>query len=220
MAIASTHSTTTADAGSIATLALADGIAGHALLRRLAIPGAAGRDLADAVHALCSVHGRLNDLFEEAARRSVGELDARWIATAADAFQLERGYLAHLTAAVGPLPSTPGQAESDAAFAALRHTFDMLARSDRTGCSTGAALALVIDWHAFRTILDAAALRAGTAVAVPRLPDLSETETIAAGHTASAAVRRAMAFGAQQTFAQHRGLCDLIEARAIARDRL
>ncbi len=220
MAIASTHSTTAADAGSFAALAIEDGIAGHALLRRLALPGAAGRDLADAVHALCSVHGRLNDVFEEAARRSVGELDARWIAAAADAFQLERSYLAHLTAAVGPLPSTPGQAESDAAFAALRHTFDMLARSDRAGCSTGAALALVIDWHAFRTILDTAALRAGPAIAASRLPDLAETETIAAGHAASAAVRRAMAFGAQQTFAQHRGLCDVIEARAIARDRL
>lgn len=220
MAIASTHFTPATDGGSIAALALADGISGHALLHRLAMPGAAGRDLADAVHALCAVHGRLNDLFDEAARRSVGELDERWIATAAAAFQLERGYLAHLTAAVGPLPSTPGQAESDAAFAALRHTFDMLARSDRAGCSTGAALALVIDWHAFRTILDAAARRAGSAIALSQLPDLAETETIATGDTASAAVRRAMAFGAQQTFAQHRGLCDLIEARAIARDRL
>lgn len=220
MAIASTHSTTAADAGCIAALAIEDGIAGHTLFRRLSAPGAAGRDLADAVHALCSVHGRLNDLFDEAARRSVAELDNRWIAAAAEGFQLERGYLAHLTAAVGPLPSTPGQAESDSAFAAMRHTFDMLARSDRAGCSTGAALALVIDWHAFRAILDAAARRAGSTIAATQLPDIAETETIAEGHGASAAVRRAMAFGAQQTFAQHRGLCDLIEARAIARDRL
>lgn len=220
MTIASIQFPTAADTGSIAALAIDDGIAGHALIRRLAMPGVAGRDLADAVHAICSVHGRPNDLFEEAARRSVGELDARWIEAAADAFQLERSYLAHLMAAVGPLPSTPGQAESDAAFAGLRHTFDMLARSDRAGCATGAALALVIDWHAFRTILDAAALRAGSTIAATQLPDLAETGTIAAGHAASAAVRRAMAFGAQQTFAQHRGLCDVIEARAVARDRL
>lgn len=208
------------DAGAIAALAIEDGIAEHALLRRLATPGVAGRDLADAVHALCSVHGRLNDLFDEAARRSVAALDNRWIAVATEAFQDERAYLAQLTAAVGPLPSTPGQAGSDAAFAALRHTFDMLARSDRAGCSTGAALALVIDWHAFRTILDAAADKAGLPAPASLLPTLAETETIATARGASPAVRRAMAFGAQQTFAQHRGLCDLIEARAIARDRL
>ncbi|TPG49008.1 hypothetical protein EAH76_19460 [Sphingomonas glacialis] len=220
MASASTQSTKAEDAGLIAALVIEDGIAGHSLLRRLATPGAAGRDLADAVHALCSVHGRLTDVFEEAAQRSVAALDNRWIAVANAAFQDERAYLAHLTAAVGPLPSTPGQAESDAAFAALRHTFDMLARSDRAGCSTGAALALVIDWHAFRTILDAAAHRAGSPVTPSQLPALAETESIAVAHGANAAVRRAMAFGAQQTFAQHRGLCDLIEARANARDRL
>jgi len=34
-----------------------------------------------------------------------------------------------------------------------------------------------------------------------------------------AAALRAIRFGAQQAFAQHRGLLDLIEARAAARDR-
>lgn len=220
MAIASSTLTMATNAGGIAALALEDGIAGHAVFARLTAPGAAGRDLADAVHALCSVHGRLSDLFVEAERRGVAALDNRWIALSNAAFQVERAYLARLTAAVGPLPSTPGQPESDAAFAAQRHTFDMLARSDRAGCATGAALALVIDWHAFRTILDTAAERAGTPVTASELPGLAEAETIAAADGASAAVRRAMAFGAQQTFAQHRGLCDLIEARAIARDQL
>ncbi|WP_010185783.1 DUF6975 family protein [Sphingomonas sp. PAMC 26605] len=220
MASASTQTTKAENAGSIAGLAVADGVAGHSLFHRLTAPGVAGRDLADTVHALCSVHGRLNALFDEAAQRSVDALDQRWMTAAGDAFQIERAYLAHLTAAVGPLPSTPGQAESDAAFAAQRHTFDMLARSDRAGCSTGAALALVIDWHAFRTILDAAAHRAGTTVTPTQLPTLAEAAAIAAAPGASPGVHRAMAFGAQQTFAQHRGLCDLIESRAIARDRL
>lgn len=220
MAIASKQARGATDAGIIAALALEDGCAGHALFARLTAPAAAGRDLADAVHALCSVHGRLCELFAEAERRSVAELDNRWIATATEAFGIERAYLAHLTAAVGPLPSTPGQAESDAAFAAQRHTFDMLARSDRAGCATGAALALVIDWYAFRQILDTAAHRAGVAIVSCQLPDRTEIATIAAADGAAPPVLRAMAFGAQQTFAQHRGLCDLIEARAVARDRL
>lgn len=220
MAIASIQLKPALEAGSIATLAANDGCAHHPLVRRLTLPAVAGRDLADAVHALCAVHGRLTDLFEEAARRPVADLDTTWLSDATEAFGIERAYLARLTAAVGPLPSTPGQAESDAAFAAQRHTFDMLARSDRAGCSIGAALALVIDWHAFRRILDAAASRAGVDIVASQLPDEIAIAQIATAPGATAPVRRAMAFGAQQTFAQHRGLCDLIEARASARDAL
>lgn len=220
MAIASRHTGTTAENGAIAALALADGCAGHPLLARLTAPGAPGRDLADAVHALCAVHGRLGDIFAESARRSLVGLDARWVATVIDAFGPERAYLAHLTAAVGPLPSTPGQAESDSAFAAQRHAFDTLAQSDRAGCSTGAALALAIDWHAFRTILDTAAVRAGVTILPSRLPPPAEIVAIAHAENATVPVRRAMAFGAQQAFAQHRCLCNLIDARATARDRL
>ncbi|WP_353204927.1 hypothetical protein [Sphingomonas sp.] len=220
MAIASTQLKPALEAGNIAALAASDGCAQHALVRRLTLPDVAGRDLADAVHAVCAVHGRLTDLFEEAARRGVADLDTDWLTDATEAFGVERAYLARLTAAVGPLPSTPGQAESDTAFAAQRHTFDMLARSDRAGCSIGAAIALVIDWHAFRRILDAAAHRAGVTVVASQLPDEIAIAHIATAADAAAPVRRAMAFGAQQIFAQHRGLCDLIEARAIARDSL
>lgn len=219
MAIASTQVSTAGGAGPIAMLAQADGCAGHPAILRLTAPKAAGRDLADAVHALCSVHGRMTELFEEAARRTMTPRDQGWLAAATHAFEVERAYLARLTAAVGPLPSTPGQAESDAAFAAQRHTFDMLARSDRTGCATGAALALVIDWHAFRGILDAAAQRAGSVVVASHLPHAGDILALADAEDTPPAVRRAMAFGAQQTFAQHRGLCDLIDARAAARDR-
>lgn len=220
MAIATTQLKPAVEAGSIAALAASDGCAQHALVRRLTRPGVAGRDLADAVHAICSVHGRLTDLFDHAALRPVPDFDAAWLTDATRAFETERAYLARLTAAVGPLPSTPGQAESDAAFAAQRHTFDMLARSDRAGCSVGAALALVIDWHAFRRILDAAAQRSGVDVVQSQLPDEIAVAQIATAPGVAAPVRRAMAFGAQQTFAQHRGLCDLIEARASARDAL
>lgn len=219
MAIASIQLKVGGEAGSIATLAVSDGCAQHPFVRQLTTPGAAARDIADAVHVLCAVHGRLSDLFEEASRRPVPDLDNHWLAQATEAFGVERAYIARLTAAVGPLPSTPGQAESDAAFAAQRHTFDMLARSDRIGCAVGAAMALVIDWHSFRQILDIAAVRTSVVVVPSTLPEADAIATLATGNL-PAPVRRAMAFGAQQTFAQHRGLCDLIEARAIARDKL
>ena len=216
MAVGSTDFVTAPGAaGTLAALALADGCASHDTICRLMTSGATGRDLADFVHALCAVHGRLADVFQEAARRTGPGQTADWIEAGARAFVVERSYLARLTAAVGPLPSTPGQAESDAAFAAQRHAFGMLVRSDRAGCATGAALALMIDWHAFRGVLDVAANRAGIPIVASAMPrDIEQAQIV------TPAVQRALAFGAQQAFAQHRGLCGLIEARATARDTL
>ncbi len=219
MAIVATDMQRAGDgASSIATLAASDGCARHPWVAQLTHPAAPGRDLADAVHALCAVHGRHADLFEKAGYRAVPDLDQRWLEPAAGGFARERAYIAALTAAVGPLPSTAGQAESDAAFAAMRHAFDMLASSERTGCATGAAVALLIDWQAFRAILDAAADRFSVDTPDPALPDEVEIVRIAAAAGATPAILRAMRFGAQQAFAQHRGLLDLLEARAIARN--
>ena len=59
----------------------------------------------------------------------------------------ERATLVKLVAAVGPLPSTPGQAETEAAIAGQRHALDMLARvgprrlPDRRGDGAAARLA-------------------------------------------------------------------------------
>jgi len=205
--------------GTIAALAVTDSCAQHPFVPRLLGPHAAGRDLADAIHALCAVHGRANMIFETAARQRIPDVDHRWLDDAAAAIAAERGYLAALTAAVGPLPSTPGQAESDSAFAALRHAFDTLAGSDRLGCATGAAIALLIDWQTFRRICDTAAERVGLETPPCDLPGEVAIVRIGAAAGASPAVHRAMRFGAQQAFAQHRGLLCLIEARATARDR-
>ena len=141
------------------------------------------------------------------------------MAAANAGFATERFYLATLTAAAGPLPSTPGQAETDAALVAQRHAFAMLSRSDRAGCATGAAIALVIDWYAFRNAIDMAAARFGVTPPAVALPNAIDVATIVATLSDSPALQRAMAFGAQQLFAQHRGLWDLLEARASARDR-
>ncbi|HXH17091.1 MAG TPA: hypothetical protein VNJ10_13270 [Sphingomonas sp.] len=147
--------------------------------------------------------------------------DARdWLASTAPGFVAERTYLAYLTAAVGPLPSTPGQAESEAALIGERHALDMLARSERIGCATGAAAALVYDWTAIRRVLDIAAERFGVTVPASTLPPEPDTAAAIATLGATPRCERAILFGAQQLFAQHRGLWSLLEARASARGDL
>jgi hypothetical protein len=189
-----------------------DGTNAVAFARALAMSGAAPRDLADAMHALCAVHGRHPGVIDHALARTANS--PPWLIEAADSFARERGYLAHLTAAAGPVPSTPGQAETEAAVAGQRHAFDMLARSDREGCALGATAALLLDWRAIRRVIDAAARRFGLSPLAMALPDAS---VLLSGLPGGGAADRAVAFGAQQVLAQHRGLWHLLEARAAAR---
>lgn len=202
-------------AGTLATLVATDGSAAHPYLRRLAAGVVPLRDLGDLAHQLCHLHARHPDLFEQAAAHSRQPAAAAWLAQAVEGFATERAYLVRIVAAIGPMPSTPGQAASEAAITAQRHALDMLARSDRNGCPDGTAIALALDWSAIRDVLDIAADRLG--IDPPRcdLPPVHESATLA--DVLGASVERAMAFGAQQMLAQHRGLLDLIEARASAR---
>ena len=204
--------------GTIASLVSADGTVTHPMPRQLAAPQPAVRDLSDAVHALCTLHGRHPGVIDHAIDRNGQSAAQDWLQEAAAAFTAERAYLARLTAAAGPLPSTPGQAESESAVAAQRHALDMLAQSDRTGCATGAAIALVLDWAEIRTTLDIAARRFGVEPPPNQLPDQFETASLVSALAETPAIERAMAFGAQQILAQHRGLWDLLEARASARN--
>ena len=194
-------------------LLVTDGTAAHAFAIQLAAPRAAARDLGDAVHALCAVHGHHPDLIEIAAGLAPHRDERNWLTAAASGFAAERAALAQLVAAAGPLPSTPGQAETEAALTAERHTMEMLARSERTGVALGAAVALVGDWRTIRAMLARAADRFGVTLPAPALPDADDLLGI------TAAPERAIAFGAQQLLAQHRGLWSLLEARASARGR-
>jgi hypothetical protein len=193
----------------LARLLAADGTAAHPHAARLAAPRAATRDLSDAVHALCAVHGQHPGLFAIAAGGTDG-VARDWLLAAADAFAVERAGLAQLTAAAGPLPSTPGQAETAAALATERHALDMLARSERGGVALGAGVALAADWIAVRGVLERAGERFGVTLPSIALPALAET--------LAGVPERAAAFGAQQLLAQHRGLWSLLDARASARD--
>lgn len=177
----------------------------------------AGRDLSDAVHLLCSLHGHYPGLIELALQRCPTGLPHSWLVRAADAFERERLYLVRLTAAVGPLPSTPGAAETEASLQGARRALETLAQSERQGCALGSATALVGDWWPIRRVLDRAAVRAGVETPAPSLPDEASVVDVIEGLSATTSSGRALAFGSEQLLLQHRAVFDLLEARAEAR---
>jgi hypothetical protein len=185
----------------------------HSLLR----DGDCARNLADLLHVLCILHGRYPGIVDHAASRLVEPAPRAWLAHAAYAFAGERAYLARLTVASGPVPSTPGGAASDAAVFGQRHAIEMLAQSERQGCALGAAMAVVLDWAAIRSALDAAAHRYGIEAPAYAVADSDQIVAVAEGFAPGGAPQRALMFGAEQVLIQHYGLWDLLESRAAAR---
>lgn len=209
-----------AGTGELLLVCVADhGSAGHPYFASEALVAGAdsARNLADAVHFLCALHGRHPGIVDHAAGRTV-DPDARaWLVAAGDAMAGERLYLTRLAVAAGPAPSTPGGSEAEAAVVAQRGALATLAQSDRHGCALGAALAFAADWSPVRGLLDAAARRLGVDAPPRRLGQADELRALADAAGRSAAAERAMLFGAQQLALQHRGLWDLLEARREAR---
>jgi hypothetical protein len=176
-------------------------------------------DLADAVHYLTMLHGRHPGVIDHAATRSTDNAARNWLVQTTAAFADERSYLTQVAVAVGPIPSTAGQADCEAAVSHQRHALDILAQSDRRGTAMGAAAALLLDWAAVRRVLDAAAIRAGVEPQPCTLPDRKATLAMVGAIGGSDAMDRALQFGARQLIAQHRGLWDLLAARADVRAR-
>jgi len=200
-------------------LVASDGTGAHPHVRSGALSSGpeAMRNLADAVHFLCLLHGRYPGVVDSAARKAVDPASRKWMEEAAQAFAQERAFLSKIAAAVGPVPSTQGQAQCEAAVAAQRRALDMLAESDRQGCAMGAAIALTLDWRTIRVLLDISAQRLELTPPRCTLPDLRDTARVAAQIADGPAVERAIVFGAQQLIAQHSGLWDLLAARAASR---
>ena len=96
--------------------------AGHPHVQALLLPHALLHDLTDAVHAVCTVHGNHPSMIDYAMARGIQIDTLPWLIESSTAFAQERAFLANLTSAAGPLPSTPGQAQTDAALTQLRHT--------------------------------------------------------------------------------------------------
>lgn len=176
----------------------------------------AWRNLADVVHTFCTLHGRHPGVIDLAAENP-HPAAAAWLEQARPAFAVERSLLARLVVAAGPAPSTPGQAQTEAALFGQRHALETLARSERNGCALGAAMALALDWRAIRGVLDLAADRFGVSSEVLTLPSIDDTTHTIGAVAETVAVERALFFGAQQLLLQHRGLWTLLEAREAAR---
>lgn len=180
----------------------------------------AARNLSDAVHYVCTLHGRYPGVIDHAAGRCVDAPARAWIAKAAEAFAVERGFLTRVAVAAGPVPGTPASSDSESAVLGQRHAIEMLAQSERNGCALGAALAVIADWGAIRIVLNAAAARFGVEVPACKLPDDEAIRDIADQLAVSPAAERALLFGAEQIAVQHHGLWSLLEARQQARGDL
>lgn len=177
----------------------------------------AARNLSDAVHFLCTLHGRHPGIVDHAANRCVDPAARAWFASATEAFAAERAFLARLAVAAGPVPGTPGSADSEGAVIGQRHAIEMLAQSERSGCALGAALAVAIDWASIRQVLECAAQRFGVEPPPYRLDETSDFRAIASEVAVSTSIERALLFGAEQIVVQHYGLWELLEARQQAR---
>jgi hypothetical protein len=175
------------------------------------------RNLADAVHYLCLLHGRFPGVLDHAATKTSDNAARKWLIDAAEAFATERAFVTKLSVAAGPLPSTSGQQQCEAAVIAQRHALDMLAQSDRKGCALGAAIALALDWRTIRAILDISAEKLDLTPPACTLPDLLSTAAMMQDMADIGAMDRAINFGAQQLLGQHRGLWNLLAAREDAR---
>ncbi len=213
------HESKRSMAETLDALVASDGTGSHSyiLSGRLLNDRQVQRNLADVAHYLCVLHGRHPGVMDHAALKITDTPARQWLTEAADAFVQERSYLAKLAVAAGPIPSTVGQAQFEAAIAAQRHALETLAQSERNGCALAAAIALSLDWLTMRAILDSAADRLDLIPPPCLLPDVRKTAELVNSFAQTEAIERAMTFGAQQVLSQHRGLWDILSAREEAR---
>lgn len=220
MASASVGRAAGASAGQLLLAVVAErGSAAHPYVDSAALRRSrdSNRNLADAVHLLCALHGRHPGAVDHASARTAEPAARPWLEQATAAFAAERAFLTRLAVAAGPLPSTPGAADSDPVLLAQRHALEMLGCSERRGCPFGAALALADDWGVVRPVLDEAAQRFGLQAPAYALAERESLQALADAVAATVPIQRAMLFGAEQISVQHYGLWDLLEARAEAR---
>jgi hypothetical protein len=175
--------------------------------------------LADAAHYLCLLHGRFPGVIDHAATRTTTTDSAArsWLLKTAEAFADERAYLTRVAVALGPMPSTHGQNNCETLVVQQRHALEMLAQSDRRGCAMGAAITLTLDWVAIRKLLDMAAIRVGLEPERCTLPERETTLDVARAISVDDTASRAVQFGARQLLGQHRGMWDVLRARAEIR---
>ncbi|MCW2350142.1 MULTISPECIES: DUF6975 family protein [Sphingobium] len=174
-------------------------------------------DFADFIHLLVLLHGQIPGVVDHAAVHTAEPVARDWLIRSTSAFAEERDYMHRLCAAAGPVPSTPRHSEATAAIAQQSHAIEMLAQSERRGCALGTAITLVLEWQAIRKILDVGALSLGIEPAETTLPSQSDTVALLDDLPQVERFSRAVQFGADQLLVQHRGMWNLLKARAGAR---
>jgi hypothetical protein len=192
----------------------ANGLATHPLAS--ASGPLAARDLADAVHLLCSLYGRHPGLVELSLGHAPAGPVRDWLREASDAFERERLYLVRLTAAVGPCPRPPARPRPKRAWRPAPRDRD-------PGPVRAARLRAWRDDRAGRRLARGArrarprrGAHGGRRARPARCPTRIGRGVIHAGIDGAAA-ERALGFGGEQLLLQNRGLFDLLEARAEAR---
>lgn len=176
-----------------------------------------GRDLADFVHVVCHLYGHHPTMVELALAHAPDGAAREWMRQVVEAFETERSLIVTLSSAVGPIPSTPGAAQTENAVQAQRSALETLANSERRGCALGAATALVRDWVVMRELLDVTAARAGVTAPDCTMPDAVSCDRVIIAAVDGAAMERGLRFGIEQSVLQHRAMFDLLEARSTAR---
>lgn len=171
--------------------------------------------IADIAHFMCLSHGRLPGVIDHAANKIVDDCARSWLVQSIEAFALERMMMNQLAVAAGPIKRLFGQNKITAILQNQAKSFELLATSDRKGCSAGTAIAFMLDWQASRGILDQIAIALGIEPRLAILPTAPQSEALCALLADSDAKKRAMLFGAQQILAQQRGLWQLIAARHL-----
>jgi hypothetical protein len=171
--------------------------------------------LADIAHFMHISHGRHPGLLDYAGQKIVDDAARNWLVQAIDGMLGERAFLNRLTVTAGPIRRLSGQEKVNALVESQAKNFQMLASSDRKGCSSGAAIAFVLDWHQTRPLLDVIAYEMGLEPTAVTLPTVTQCVQFVHNLDHGEAYRRAMAFGADQTLTQQRCLWQLVVARHI-----
>jgi hypothetical protein len=176
--------------------------------------------IADIAHFMCISHGRLPGVVDHAASKIVDEAARGWLVQAIEGFSAERAFLNQLTVSAGPIRRLVGQEKISALLSNQAKSFEMLATSDRNGCSAGAAIAFVTDWQATRPLLEYAAIALGIEPKPLAFPLPSSSAQMADALADTDGRKRAMLFGAEQLLGQQRGLWQLIAARHLEMSNL
>jgi hypothetical protein len=114
----------------LVALVAGEGCASHGWLNAAALNAGnqATRNVADLLHLLSILHGRLPGLLEITAAQNIWPGADAWLAALARGFQREREYLAQLSVAAGPVPATAGEAATTAAVLGQRQALETIAR--------------------------------------------------------------------------------------------